>query len=156
MKRVSNAGIWWDWEEKAGSPRASYQGCGKCGGTSLFQQSWHKKKFQRKADLKRKVKMLQIKYQILQAFVVEHVKSYCAMLPNGQIKNLSFQWVLKLKTKQCCKLKKAILTKLIPLSTKQPILTNHKNQPTLHSQSNRPVWLKWSEVKWKYTILVGI
>ena len=38
--------------ESRACPRATQQGCAKCGGTSPCQQSWHKKKFRRKADKK--------------------------------------------------------------------------------------------------------
>ena len=37
-------------------PRATQQGCAKCGGTSPLSRSWHRKKFRRKADNKKKIK----------------------------------------------------------------------------------------------------
>ena len=40
--------------ESKARPRATQQGCTKCKGTSLCQWSWHRKKFQRKADNEKK------------------------------------------------------------------------------------------------------
>ena len=39
--------------ESRAHPRATHQGCTKCGDTSSLQRSWHRKKFWRKADNKK-------------------------------------------------------------------------------------------------------